>query len=181
MNRFVQPDTIIPDLSNPQSWNRYSYCVNNPILYNDPTGHDFGDGLNQFAAGFVKELIRSNAWFAPPAIQKNLGPSSSDSTAMTYGRIAGDIVSVGIGLLEAVSGLGAAGGGTIVGCGATLCAASPVAIAAGAALVAQGVATAISSGGHLGENLAMLSKNADGKSTKNNKDIKQVEFCCEET
>ena len=35
----MQPDTIIPDLSNPQSWNRYSYVQNNPIGYNDPTGH----------------------------------------------------------------------------------------------------------------------------------------------
>jgi hypothetical protein len=40
INRFVQPDTIIPDLSNPQSWNRYSYVTNRPIILNDPTGHD---------------------------------------------------------------------------------------------------------------------------------------------
>ena len=39
INHFIQPDTIIPDLSNPQSWNRYSYVYNNPILYNDPSGH----------------------------------------------------------------------------------------------------------------------------------------------
>ncbi|MFT3893683.1 MAG: hypothetical protein QM730_18800 [Anaerolineales bacterium] len=39
MNRFLQPDTIIPDPSNPQSWNRYSYTQNNPINFDDPTGH----------------------------------------------------------------------------------------------------------------------------------------------
>ena len=39
LNHFVQPDTIIPDPSNPQSWNRYSYVNNNPINYNDPSGH----------------------------------------------------------------------------------------------------------------------------------------------
>lgn len=39
INRFLQPDTIIPDLSNPQSWNRFSYTANNPVLYNDPDGH----------------------------------------------------------------------------------------------------------------------------------------------
>ncbi|MBN2501780.1 MAG: N-acetylmuramoyl-L-alanine amidase [Anaerolineales bacterium] len=41
LNRFVQPDTIIPDLTNPQALNRYSYVVNNPINLIDPTGHKF--------------------------------------------------------------------------------------------------------------------------------------------
>ncbi|MBV6402682.1 MAG: hypothetical protein CNIPEHKO_02995 [Anaerolineales bacterium] len=39
LGRFIQPDTIIPDQTNPQSWNRLSYVRNNPILFNDPTGH----------------------------------------------------------------------------------------------------------------------------------------------
>jgi hypothetical protein len=49
LGRFIQPDSVIQDLSNPQSYNRYAYCVNNPLRYNDPTGHDYfygrsGDG-----------------------------------------------------------------------------------------------------------------------------------------
>jgi len=44
LGRFVQPDTFIPDASNPQAWNRYSYANSNPIIYNDPTGHFFGIG-----------------------------------------------------------------------------------------------------------------------------------------
>ena len=44
LGRFVQPDTIIPDQSNPQSWNRYSYVVNRPISFNDPTGHMMDEG-----------------------------------------------------------------------------------------------------------------------------------------
>jgi RHS repeat-associated protein len=39
LGRFVQPDTIIPDSVNPQTWNRYSYVSNDPITFNDPTGH----------------------------------------------------------------------------------------------------------------------------------------------
>ena len=39
LGRFQQPDTIIPNAANPQSWNRFSYVRNNPILFNDPTGH----------------------------------------------------------------------------------------------------------------------------------------------
>ena len=37
--RFMQPDTIIPDLASPQSLNRYSYVTNRPVNFNDPTGH----------------------------------------------------------------------------------------------------------------------------------------------
>ncbi len=39
LNRFLTPDTIVPDSTNPQSFNRYSYGYNNPVKYIDPTGH----------------------------------------------------------------------------------------------------------------------------------------------
>jgi RHS repeat-associated protein len=39
LGRFLSPDTIIPVFENPQSWNRFSYAINNPIRYNDPDGH----------------------------------------------------------------------------------------------------------------------------------------------
>ena len=39
LNRFLSPDTIVPDPTNPQSLNRYSYVLNNPLRYTDPSGH----------------------------------------------------------------------------------------------------------------------------------------------
>jgi RHS repeat-associated protein len=43
MGRFITPDSIIPHPYNPQSLNRYSYCLNNPLIYTDPTGHALWD------------------------------------------------------------------------------------------------------------------------------------------
>ncbi len=39
IGRFISPDTIVPNPYNPQSLNRYSYCLNNPLIYTDPSGH----------------------------------------------------------------------------------------------------------------------------------------------
>jgi RHS repeat-associated protein len=38
VGRFIQADTIVPEPGNPQSLNRYSYALNNPMRYTDPDG-----------------------------------------------------------------------------------------------------------------------------------------------
>jgi len=39
LGRFVSADSIVPQPFNPQSLNRFSYVLNNPLRYADPTGH----------------------------------------------------------------------------------------------------------------------------------------------
>ena len=39
IGRFVSPDVLVPDPSNPQSLNRYAYVRNNPLNFVDPSGH----------------------------------------------------------------------------------------------------------------------------------------------
>lgn len=46
LNRFVSPDTIIPDFANPQRLNRYTYALNNPTRYVDPSGHTIRSALD---------------------------------------------------------------------------------------------------------------------------------------
>ncbi len=40
MGRFLSPDPTGGNLSNPQTLNKYSYTLNNPLIYTDPTGLD---------------------------------------------------------------------------------------------------------------------------------------------
>jgi RHS repeat-associated protein len=44
LTRWLQPDTIVPGPSNPQALNRYSYVLNDPIKYTDPSGHYYCTG-----------------------------------------------------------------------------------------------------------------------------------------
>ncbi len=47
IGRFISPDTIVPDPASPQSFNRYSYCLNNPLKYTDPSGQTvYIEGIN---------------------------------------------------------------------------------------------------------------------------------------
>ena len=97
VGRFASADTIVPDPANPQSFNRYSYVENRPIIMHDPSGHNgctFGyldcgpdhasntDSLNVSAYtsvtqrsdyyGWVQETLEDNGsgskWFAAAEI-----------------------------------------------------------------------------------------------------------------
>ena len=46
LNRWIQPDTIVPQPGNPQDLNRFSYTRNNPLKYTDPTGHKEACGVS---------------------------------------------------------------------------------------------------------------------------------------
>ena len=74
LGRFMQADPVIqfPDYS--QSWNRYSYVLNNPLAYTDPTGYFIGKlfkkvfkGLNKVFGDFAPFL--SIALLAIPGLQ----------------------------------------------------------------------------------------------------------------
>ena len=59
LNRFISPDTIIPDPANPQSLNRYSYGYNNPVKYLDPSGHIPWPFIVIFLVGVALEVNSS--------------------------------------------------------------------------------------------------------------------------
>jgi RHS repeat-associated protein len=58
LGRFLSPDPFVqrPDFS--QSFNRYSYCLNNPLLYIDPSGEWFLiDDLIAIVVGGVVNVV----------------------------------------------------------------------------------------------------------------------------
>ena len=72
INHFLQPDTLIPDLSNPQSWNRYSYVTNRPVNFNDPTGHESGDCYDRGYCSRLDALQKKfDSFTAPMRVEKN--------------------------------------------------------------------------------------------------------------
>ena len=56
LGRFTSADPIIQIPDNPQAYNRYSYVLNNPLSFTDPTGFfldDLFDALGDFVEGIV--------------------------------------------------------------------------------------------------------------------------------
>ena len=51
LNRWAQPDSIVPLASQgTQAWDRYAFVNNNPVRYNDPSGHVISCGENEAGA-----------------------------------------------------------------------------------------------------------------------------------
>jgi RHS repeat-associated protein len=53
ISRFVSPDPFVPEPDDPQSLNRYSYVLNNPQMYIDPSGYSFWSSI----FGFFKKIV----------------------------------------------------------------------------------------------------------------------------
>ncbi len=82
--RFLSPDKYVQEGDNSQNYNSYSYCLNNPLKYADPSGNVFV--LNDFIAITAMGAMMGamNAAMSDKPIWKGalLGTAS---TAATYG------------------------------------------------------------------------------------------------
>jgi len=55
LGRFLSPDPLVQAPDNPQNFNRYSYCLNNPLRYFDPSGFEYYDEYDMEYDGWVRD------------------------------------------------------------------------------------------------------------------------------
>ncbi len=57
LGRMLSPDIAIQDEHDPQAYNRYSYCFNNPLRFTDPSGYVVENHWNPFS-NYRPDLIK---------------------------------------------------------------------------------------------------------------------------
>ena len=69
LQRFLSPDPYVQEPGNAQNYNRYSYCLNNPLMYTDPSGElvwlafaAYGAWVMGVNAGIAAEQAGGHFW-----------------------------------------------------------------------------------------------------------------------
>jgi RHS repeat-associated protein len=98
LHRFLQPDAFIQDQYNTQNYNRYGYCVNNPLKYTDVTGNVFGldDAIIigasiALASYLVGNLISGEPITLKGALMASFIGAVSGAVTFGIGNVAGNI------------------------------------------------------------------------------------------
>ena len=125
--RWQHANTIVPDPSNSQAWDRYAYAYNNPIRYNDPTGHCplCVTAVIGGAAGAIIGAVGYTAYVAYTGQQFNTGHML---LAAGGGALAGALIGTGVGIVagvgvaEATTAAVGAGEAANLACGGDMCA-----------------------------------------------------------
>ena len=87
LGRFLSTDNFVQEPTNSQNFNRYTYCLNNPLKYTDPSGEFFL--IDSFIAGFIRgmvEFFESWDFLAPITYAIN---NASNDVKITFGLLKG--------------------------------------------------------------------------------------------
>lgn len=102
LGRFISVDPYVQEPANSQNYNRYSYCLNNPLKYTDPSGESvvgaiiFGAIIGTYSGGVL-------------ANEGNFDPTMWDwQSGKTWGYMAGGMIT---GVLSGVAGAAIASSG----------------------------------------------------------------------
>jgi RHS repeat-associated protein len=103
LGRWVQPDTIVPlESQGVQAWDRYAYANNNPVRYNDPTGHCL-ILCTALIGGAVGAIVGAVGYTAYTAISGTEFNTSHMLLAAGGGAAAGALIGTGVGIAAGMS------------------------------------------------------------------------------
>ena len=117
LSTFLSPDNYIQCPDNSQNFNRYAYCLNNPLKYTDPSGEWIQyvvgaliGGINGYCIGYSAGLTGSDLFWstisgaAIGTVTCGVGNYFTSTVGVGFGSICGGAVSgFGYGLLGGVA------------------------------------------------------------------------------
>ncbi|MBX3164821.1 MAG: VCBS repeat-containing protein [Bacteroidetes bacterium] len=112
LGRFLQPDNYVQSPDNLQNFNRYGYCLNNPLKYTDPSGEVIGvaeilaatiGGVMNVAANW-DAIKNSKSSFGAGVAYFGIGAVSGVVGLYTFGAGGGALAALGNGLMQQQSG-----------------------------------------------------------------------------
>lgn len=74
LGRFLSPDKYVQEGDNSQNYNSYSYCLNNPLKYADPSGDVFV--LDDFIAITAMGAIEKMSNYLSPSVVSKIGKAN---------------------------------------------------------------------------------------------------------
>jgi RHS repeat-associated protein len=102
IGRFLSTDNYVQEPTNSQNFNRYSYCLNNPLKYTDPSGDFFHLLIGAAVGGFINWMMNRGQWNASGLVSFGVGAISSPSITNAIGGLFGhQLGSLGTELLRA--------------------------------------------------------------------------------
>ena len=103
LGRWVQPDSIVPlESQGVQAWDRYAYVNNNPVRYNDPSGHCL-ILCTALIGGAVGAIVGAIGYTAYTAISGTEFNTSHMLLAARGGAAAGALIGMGVGIAAGMS------------------------------------------------------------------------------
>jgi RHS repeat-associated protein len=105
IGRFISADPVVPDYTNPQSLNRYAYCLNNPLKYIDPTGHSWWSNLVNIIKVVITAVVDTITG-GDSSGSSSSSSSSSSGSGSSGGSSGGDGTAGGTGTETSVTILG---------------------------------------------------------------------------
>jgi len=89
LGRFISADTLVPGAGNPQALNRYSYTLNNPLKYIDPSGHVSTDPCDYYPGACG---VGSDGGSMPDVIEIQYNPDGKYNYDETWSQLKNDPV-----------------------------------------------------------------------------------------